>query len=254
MTSEPSAVPAPREPELTGQAVVVIGGSSGIGLETARRARAEGAEVILTGRSAEHLAAAAADVGARDTAAFDATDPAALDRFFGGLTGPVDHVMVTAGGSYYAPLAEIDFTEASRAMDEHLWLSLRVGQHAAAGAVRPGGSLVFITGTVARRPGVSLAIAGVVAAALPNLTANLALELAPIRVNLLATGFVDTPLSASLLGGELEQRREQLRAKLPIGRVVEPADLGALAVHLMVNTAITGSTYDIDGGGLVAGI
>jgi NAD(P)-dependent dehydrogenase (short-subunit alcohol dehydrogenase family) len=99
-----------------------------------------------------------------------------------------------------------------------------------------------------------MAIAGIVSAAAPSLTANLALELAPIRVNLLATGFVDTPLSASLLGDELDKRREQLRAKLPIGRVVEPADLAALAVQLMVNTAITGSTYDIDGGGLVVGI
>ncbi|HEX3923643.1 MAG TPA: SDR family oxidoreductase [Streptosporangiaceae bacterium] len=129
---------------------------------------------------------------------------------------------------------------------------LRVGQHAAT-SVRAGGSLTFVTGNVARRPGVGMAIAGIVSAA-PGLTANLALELAPIRVNLLATGFVDTPLSASLLGDELGQRREQLRAKLPIGRVVEPTDLAALAVHLMVNTAVTGSTYDIDGGGLVVGI
>ena len=78
--------------------------------------------------------------------------------------------------------------------------------------------------------------------------ANLALEVAPIRVNLIAPGFVDTPLSASLLGDELDARREQLRATLPIGRVVGPADVAALAVHLMVNTALTGATYDIDGG------
>ncbi len=249
MTTEP----APREPQLTGQTVLVIGGSSGIGLETARRARAEGAEVVITGRNAQRLATAGADVGARAAAAFDATDPDALDRFFRGLPGPVDHVMVTAGGSYYAPLADIDFSEGRRAMDEHVWLTLRVGQHAAT-SVRAGGSLTFVTGNVARRPGVGMAIAGIVSAAAPSLTANLALELAPIRVNLLATGFVDTPLSASLLGDELDKRREQLRAKLPIGRVVEPADLAALAVHLMVNTAITGSTYDIDGGGLVVGI
>ena len=78
--------------------------------------------------------------------------------------------------------------------------------------------------------------------------ASLALELAPIRVNLIAAGFVDTPLSASLLGDGLEARREQLRATNPIGRVVEPEDVAALAVHLMANTAVTGATYDIDGG------
>ena len=85
-------------------------------------------------------------------------------------------------------------------------------------------------------------------AALPALIANLAVELAPIRVNLIAAGFVDSPLSASLLGGDLDKRRAQLRATLPIGRVVEPADVAALAVHIMTNTALTGATYDIDGG------
>lgn len=80
------------------------------------------------------------------------------------------------------------------------------------------------------------------------MTANLALELAPVRVNLIAAGFVDTPLSASLLGDELENRRAQLRETLPIRRVIEPADVAALAVHIMTNPALTGATYDIDGG------
>ena len=101
-----------RKPELGGQTVLVIGGSAGIGLETARRAREEGAEVILTGRNAEHLRQAAADVGARAVAAFDATDPAALGQFFAGLPGPVDHVMVTGPGPYYAPLADLDHARA----------------------------------------------------------------------------------------------------------------------------------------------
>jgi NAD(P)-dependent dehydrogenase (short-subunit alcohol dehydrogenase family) len=103
-------------------------------------------------------------------------------------------------------------------------------------------------GTGSRRPAIGVGIASTVAAALPALTANLALELAPVRVNLIAAGFVDTPLSASLLGDELENRRSQLRAKLPIRRVVQPADVAALAVHIMSNTALTGATYDIDGG------
>jgi NAD(P)-dependent dehydrogenase (short-subunit alcohol dehydrogenase family) len=86
------------------------------------------------------------------------------------------------------------------------------------------------------------------AAALPPLTATLALEVAPIRVNLIAAGFVDTPLSATLLGADLDKRRAELRSTLPIGRVVGPADIAALAVHLMTNTAITGETYNVDGG------
>jgi NAD(P)-dependent dehydrogenase (short-subunit alcohol dehydrogenase family) len=236
-----------RQPELAGQTVVVIGGSSGIGLETARRARAEGAAVIVTGRHREHVETAAAELGALSSAVFDATDPVALAGWFTSLPRPVDQVMVTAGGQYYATLAEMDFEQARRILDEHLMLPLYVGRNAA-GVVRAGGSLVFITGTNARRPGPGNAIAAVQSTGLPALIANLALELAPIRVNLIAAGFVDTPLSASLLGDALDQRREQLRATLPIRRVVGPADVAALAVHLMTNTALSGATYDIDGG------
>lgn len=173
MTTATAAPPTVRRPELLGQRVVVIGGSAGIGLETATRARAEGADVILTGRNPERLEQAASEVGALSTATFDANDSAALQGFFEHLPAPVDQV---------------------------------------------------------------------------TLAANLALELAPVRVNLIAAGFVDTPLSASLLGDQLEQRRTELRATLPIGRVVGPADVAALAVHIMTNTALTGATYDVDGG------
>jgi len=101
---------------LSGQTVVVIGGSAGIGLETARLARAEGAEVILTGRNAERLEGAAREVGASSTAAFDATDFPRLERFFADLPTPIDHVLLTGPGPYYAPLAEFDF-EAARSRD-----------------------------------------------------------------------------------------------------------------------------------------
>ena len=234
-------------PELSGQTVVVIGGSAGIGLETARRARAEGADVILTGRNPDRLQRAADELGAVRAEAFDATDEAALARFFGGPPNPIDHVMVTAGGPYYAPLAELDRERAHREYDEHLWLAVAVAK-LAVGRVRPGGTLLFMGGTGGRRrgPGLSLIAAGT--AALPALVANLAVEVAPIRVNLIAAGFVDTPLSASLLGDGLQARRDHLRATLPIRRVVGPSDVAALAVHLMINTALTGGTYDIDGG------
>src|ERR1700722_14523092 len=102
MTSKPTA----REPSLIGQTVVLIGGSAGIGLETARQARIEGADVILTGRNADRLAAAAADVGALRTAAFDANDAQALQQFFKDTPAPIDHVLVTAGGPRYGPLLE----------------------------------------------------------------------------------------------------------------------------------------------------
>jgi NAD(P)-dependent dehydrogenase (short-subunit alcohol dehydrogenase family) len=235
------------EPGLRGQTVVVLGGSAGIGFETARRARAEGADVIVTGRNAERLEAAGRELGAASTAAFDSTDLDRLERFIHELPGPIDHLMVSGGGPYYAPLPEMDLAEVRADIDRHLLVQLRIGQ-LAPGRVRPGGSLVFISGTGGRRRGAGLTLIGALTAAVPALVENLAVELAPIRVNLLAPGFVDTGLSASLLGEGLEARRDELRAQLPIGRVVGPEDVAALAVHLMVNTALTGATYDVDGG------
>jgi NAD(P)-dependent dehydrogenase (short-subunit alcohol dehydrogenase family) len=247
MSTATTASPIHRQPELLGQTVVVIGGSAGIGLETARRARTEGARVILTGRNPEPLQRAASQLEALSTAAFDATDAAALDRFFRDLAAPIDHVMVTAGGPHYGRLLDIDLEQARRDLESHPLLMLQVARNAVH-KVRPGGTLVFMGGTGGRRPSIGLGIVPTVTAALPALTASLALELAPVRVNLIAAGFVDTPLSASLLGDELENRRKQLRATLPIRRVVGPADVAALAVHIMSNTALTGATYDIDGG------
>jgi NAD(P)-dependent dehydrogenase (short-subunit alcohol dehydrogenase family) len=245
-----STVPVPtsihREPELLGQTVVVIGGSAGIGFETARRAHAEGAKVILTGRNADRLQRAASEVDALSMAAFDAADPVALDRFFRDLP-TIDHVMVTAGRPYYGRLADMDFAKIRDLIGAHLLLALYVARNAA-NKVRSGGTLIFMGGTGGRRPAMGMSIASAVTAALPALTANLALEIAPVRVNLIAAGFVDTPLSAELLGDQLEKRRNQLRTTLPIGRVVGPADVAALAVHIMTNTALTGATYDIDGG------
>ena len=243
-TPVPAAV---REPALLGQTVAVIGGSAGIGLETARLAQNEGAEVILVGRDPDRLREAATEVHARSTAAFDATDPARLQRFFADLPAPLDHVLVTAGDNYYARLADLDFTKARRQIDEHLLMPMHLAR-AATGKVRAGGTLTFMGGTGGRRPALGLTLPGALTAALPALVANLALELAPVRVNLIAAGFVDTPLSARLLGADLDKRREQLRTTLPIGRVVGPVDVAALAIHLMTNTALTGATYDVDGG------
>jgi NAD(P)-dependent dehydrogenase (short-subunit alcohol dehydrogenase family) len=243
--------PARSEPALVGQTVVVIGGSAGIGLETARLARREGAELMLTARDPDRLRRAGQELGA-DTSAFDATDLDRVATFFDGLRSPVDHVLVTGPGPYYAPLAELDFAKVRRDVDAHLLLPMQVARSAKS-KVRPGGSLLFIGGTGGRRPDAGALITALTAA-MPALTRNLALELAPIRVNLIAAGFVDTPLSATLLGDQLDARREQLRTTLPIRRVVGPADIAALAVHLMTNTAVTGATFDIDGGQqLVAG-
>jgi len=167
----------------------------------------------------ERLQSAASGLGARSEA-FDAADAASLERFFRDLPA-IDHVMVTAGRPYYARLTDMDFAEVSRVIDEHLMLVLRIAR-SSTGKVRPGGTLLFMGGTGGRRPAVGLGLTSALTAALPALVANLALEIAPVRVNLIAPGFVDTPLSASLLGDEVEKRRKRLRDTLPSGAWSNP--------------------------------
>ena len=246
MASLINSSPVHPDRDLLGQTVLVIGGSSGIGLETARLARAAGADIILTARNPDRLHDAGLELGA-SIAAFDATDFGRLQRFFDALPAPIDHLLVTGPGPYYAPLSEFDIDAARRDVDAHLLLPLQVAKNAV-GKVRPGGTLLFMGGVGGRRSAVGLSLMAALTAALPAMTKTLAVEIAPVRVNLIAAGFVDTPLSAVLLGDEVDARRKQLRAALPIGRVVGPSDIAALAVHLMTNTAITGATFDIDGG------
>ena len=202
--------------------------------------------MIVTARDPDRLQRVGEELGAR-TAAFDATDFGRLGAFFDDLPTEVDHVLVTGPGPYYAPLSEFDLDAARRDVESHLLLPIQVARNSV-GKVRPGGTLLFMGGTGGRHTAVGFAFISALTAALPALTKVLALELAPVRVNLIAAGFVDTPLSATLLGDDLDARREQLRTTLPIRRVVGPADIAALAVHLMTNTAVTGATFDIDGG------
>jgi NAD(P)-dependent dehydrogenase (short-subunit alcohol dehydrogenase family) len=250
--TSPARSPVQGQRDLLGQTLLVIGGSAGIGLETARLAREQGAEVILTARNPDPLHRAGLELGA-SIVAFDATDFDRLKRFFDELPTPIDHVLVTGPGPHYAPFAEFDINDLRRNVEAHLFLPLQIARNAV-GKVRPGGTLLFMSGTAGRRTAPGLYFLSALTAALPALTKNLALELAPIRVNVIAAGFVDTPLSATLLGDQLDARREQLRNTLPIGRVVEPADVAALAIHLMTNSTLTGATFDIDGGQQLVGI
>jgi NAD(P)-dependent dehydrogenase (short-subunit alcohol dehydrogenase family) len=173
--------------QLRGQTVLVIGGSAGIGLETARLARAKHAELIITARNPDRLHRIGLELGA-SIAAFDATDFDRLGKFFGALDGLIDHVLVAGGYD--------------RDVDAQLLLPVNVARNAK-GKVRPGGTVLFIGGTGSRAP-----------ASLPALTKNLALELAPVRVNLIA---LDSPAAATL------------------------------ALHLMTNTTISGATVGSDG-------
>jgi len=245
MTASIDSSPVHRERGLLGQTVVVIGGSSGIGLETARLARANGADIILTARNPDRLHRAGLELEA-SIAAFDATDFARLGRFFDALPAPINHLLVTGPGLCHPPPAGSCLDAARRDLDAHLLLPLQIARHTA-GKIRPAGTLLFIGSTGGRRAAAGPALIAAITAALPAMTRSLALQVAPVRVNLIATGFAETPSPASPPGDRIDQRREQLRTTLPIGRVVGPADIAALAIHLMTNTAITGATFDIDG-------
>ncbi len=233
--------------ELLGQTVVVIGGSSGIGLATARLARARGADVVLTARDDGKLQSVAEEVGARKFAAFDLADFDRLQRFFDELEGSVDHVLVTGPGPYYSSIADMDFALARQQVGDRLLTPLAVAR-AAAPKMPARGSLAFMGGTGGRSAGIGKTLISALSVGLQSLVASMAVELAPVRVNVIAAGFVDTPLSATLLGDDLDARREELRQSLPVARVIGPDDVAALAVHLMTNAVLTGATYDIDGG------
>ena len=170
-------------------------------------------------RTRSGAARARRDRDRQRTASRPSTPPTSIgsERSSTSCRSPIDHVLVTGPGPYYAPLTELDLDAARRDVEAHLLLPIVVAQNAA-NTVRPGGTLLFMSGTGGRSTAPGLALIAALTAAQPALIRNLALEAAPIRVNLIAAGFVDTPLSASLLGDELEVRREELRSTLPIRR------------------------------------
>ena len=218
----PRPGPGPRRhvmgsgPALAGQTLLVIGGSSGIGLETARLARREGARVIVVARDAQRVQRAGLEIGG-SIAAFDATDFKRLSEFFHDLGTELDHVFLAAPSSRRVPLAPFDVEDARRAVEGHLLLPLQLATDSA-NTVRPGGTLLLTGCSGGRGSAAGPPFAAAITAALSMLTKSLASELAPIRVNMVAAGFVETP-----------------------------ADIAALAIHVMTNTAVTGSTFEIDG-------
>ncbi|WP_138735109.1 SDR family oxidoreductase [Modestobacter excelsi] len=234
-------------PDLLGQTILLIAEGSAIGREIEERARAAGAQVLVAAGQAGPPFPAA---DALPTSATSAPDPDHLDRILAALPRPIDHVLVTGAAPYQAPLVDFDISRAAHDVDEHFWLPIRVAR-SAVGRVRPGGMLLFVGGTAAGRRAAGPSLASALIAARPALIASLAREVAPIRVNLIGAGLaVDRPLSARLLGATLDQHLSDPGATLAVARVVRPADVARLAVHLMC-AAVTGATYDVDGGGRI---
>jgi len=233
--------------KLENQHVVVIGGSSGIGLGVAKACLEGGASLTLVGRSPQKLGSAAAELGVMHrvrTIAVDITQEARVRHLFEEIP-PAHHVVVTAVQPYYQPIRQLDLGEARRAIDSKLMAALHVAKHA---RFEPRGSLLFTTGIASVRPGAGGSVISAVNGAIQSLVRALALELAPVRVNALSPGWIDTPIWDSIAGDAKEQRFEQHARRLPVGRMGAPADIAHAALFLMGNGFTTGEELHIDGG------
>lgn len=236
---------------LTSKRVVLLGGTSGIGLATAIAASAAGAEVVVVSSRQSSVDSALAQLP--DTArghAVDLSDHDALRAFFGGV-GPFDHLVYTAGENLtFMPLADYD-ADAARAFFHLRYFTALEAARAAQPLLREGGSIVFTSGTAGLRPGPGMMVAAAVCNGMIASAQALAVEIAPIRVNTVIPGIVRSPLWASMSEAEQEALYTSSAAHLPLGRVAEPGDVAKAYVAFMENDFVTGASSVVDGGGIL---
>jgi NAD(P)-dependent dehydrogenase (short-subunit alcohol dehydrogenase family) len=226
--------------------VVVVGGSSGIGLSTAELAKREGADVVISSRNAERLDAAAKSLNATAIAADVTSDESVAELF--AKCGPVDHVVVTAAQLRTGPFKTVKMDDVRATMESKFWGAWRVARSA---EIQPGGSLTLVSGYLSVRPRPNSAIIGAANGALESLARSLALELAPVRVNAVSPGTIDTPIRAAM---PEEARRDMLAktaASLPVGRVGAGEDIARQILAFMTIGFATGSIVYLDGGALI---
>ncbi|MEW6341943.1 MAG: SDR family oxidoreductase [Pseudomonadota bacterium] len=233
------------------QRVVLVGGTSGIGLATAHAALAAGASVVVVSSRSERVAQAVASLGERaEGYTVDLNDEAAVRGLFEQL-GAFDHLVYSAGDSLQiGPFADMDLDTVRRSFAVRVFGAIAAVKHAAP-YLRTGGSVVLTSGVASQRPHKGwVALAGV-CSAMEGITRALAVELAPIRVNLVSPGLVRTPLWAGMSEAERASLYAASEAALPVGRVGEAEDLAQTYLYLMTNRYATGQTFTVDGGGVL---
>lgn len=235
-------------PSIAGKRVLVVGGSSGIGLGTARLARSHGGAVTIVSRSAARLAAAKAGLGAVETCPVDASDAQAVQTFFK-ARDPFDHVLVTAAELAASPLRGASLDDARAAMDSKFWSAVHVAREA---RITPGGSLTFVSGVLSRRPAPGATLLGAINAALEGLAQGLALELSPVRVNCVSPGRIDTAWWDRLPPAERAALMQRTAAALPAKRIGTADDVARQILACMLNDYMTGSVVVVDGGASLA--
>jgi NAD(P)-dependent dehydrogenase (short-subunit alcohol dehydrogenase family) len=233
---------------LDGKRIVVLGGSSGIGLATAQAAAGEGAAVVIASSRKARVDEALATLPAgAEGHALDLADEAAVRALFAGL-GPFDHLAFTAGETLQlGPLASTDVEAARRFFNLRYWGAYLAAKYGS-GSIRPGGSIVFTSGVAGLRPRSGWALGASICSAMEGLTRALAVELAPIRVNIVAPGTVKTPLWASMAEADREALYRQVAARLPVGHVGEAAEIAEAYLYLMRQSFGTGQVLIVDGG------
>ena len=234
---------------IEGTKIIIIGGSSGMGLEIARTVSQEGANVVIAGRSLQRLEAARNAIGRQniETRALDIGDRKQVADVFSQLK-QVDHVVVTAADLVYGPIAEINEQALMRAARSKLFGPIFVAQECTQ-YLSSQGTLTFISGIAAKRPMRGGSIPATLNSGLEGLTRALALERAPIRVNAISPGWVDTPVWDGMMAQEEKQQRfEAMKEKLPVKRIGKPQDIAAALLLILKNSFITGTVLDVDGG------
>ncbi|MEW6642723.1 MAG: SDR family oxidoreductase [Pseudomonadota bacterium] len=242
----PSDTPT-SSPSLIGQTVAVVGGSSGLGFAIAAEARRQGADLVLVARDPDRLRHAAAALGGAAMVAADIADPQAASALFDGIAA-LDHLVITAGTARLLPLAAHTAGDLAAVLAERLVGPL-LAIKAAAPRLRAGGSITLTSAQLSTRPIAAGAVFAAAVAGVEAMARALALELAPIRVNALAPGLIDTPLLDALLGDAKRQVLEASAASVPARRVGRPQDVAQAALLLMTNGFITGEVLHVDGGG-----